>query len=390
MLTVEMTTENGNFGPINRRGEFRHRGVPVAHQTFAAAPILIVVIILAPPARAQQGPKPFTQDQVMGMVRSGLGDEAGATAIMQGGMDFSPTQDFLRRLKVAGANDVFVEAVRAARQPEPTGGAPKKPLTQVQVFALLTGQVPSRRISMMVQERGIDFERSDDYFHEVKSAGGDDELIAALKEARVIKAAQVAPAAQARQHEIKQHAARGAAFFENRQNTEARAEYREAIRLDPQDSDLHVALSYVLITEEKFEDGIIEARESIRLNPDNDMAHVSLGAGLCLKSDSDRGIEGIAELREAIRLNPKNAMAHADLGAVLGNKGDWVGENAEEREALRLAPNDDFAHFSLGLALEQTHDREGALREFCAAYELNPKNHRYQQAYQRLFQQRNR
>jgi len=29
----------------------------------------------------------------------------------------------------------------------------------VQVFALLAGQVPSHRVTMLVQERGIDFER---------------------------------------------------------------------------------------------------------------------------------------------------------------------------------------------------------------------------------------
>ena len=33
----------------------------------------------------------------------------------------------------------------------------KKPLNQVQVFALLVGQVPSHRVSMLVQERGIVF-----------------------------------------------------------------------------------------------------------------------------------------------------------------------------------------------------------------------------------------
>jgi hypothetical protein len=36
--------------------------------------------------------------------------------------------------------------------------AQQKPLTQdqVQVFALLVGQVPSHRVTMLVQERGID------------------------------------------------------------------------------------------------------------------------------------------------------------------------------------------------------------------------------------------
>ena len=37
--------------------------------------MLMITVILALPARAQQ--KPLTQDQVQGLVRSGLGDETG-------------------------------------------------------------------------------------------------------------------------------------------------------------------------------------------------------------------------------------------------------------------------------------------------------------------------
>ena len=88
----------------------------------------------------------------------------------------------------------------------------KKPLNQEQVFALLVGQVPSDRVTMLVEERGIDFEPTDDYLQEVRLAGGEDELISALKSAKVTKPATVDPAAQARQAEVRQHVARGAEF----------------------------------------------------------------------------------------------------------------------------------------------------------------------------------
>ena len=56
-------------------------------------PLVILLLIplaltLAPANRAQQ--KPLTQDQVQGLVRDGLGDETGATAIEQRGIDFAP------------------------------------------------------------------------------------------------------------------------------------------------------------------------------------------------------------------------------------------------------------------------------------------------------------
>jgi hypothetical protein len=105
--------------------------------------MLVIATILALPAGAQQ--KPFTQEQVQGMVRDGLGDETGAKAIEQRGIDFVPTEDFLQSLKAAGANEAFLQALRAAKRPQPTGGATKKPLDQVQVITLLAGQVPILR-----------------------------------------------------------------------------------------------------------------------------------------------------------------------------------------------------------------------------------------------------
>src|SRR5208282_2785284 len=73
----------------------------------------------------------------------------------------------------AGASEAFLKALRAAKPPEPASA--KKPLNQVQVFAPLVGQVPSHRVTMLVQQRGIDFEPTDDYLQEIRLAGGEDE-----------------------------------------------------------------------------------------------------------------------------------------------------------------------------------------------------------------------
>ena len=77
--------------------------------------------------------------------------------------------------------------------------AQQKPFSQVQVLALLAGQVPSHRVAMLVNKRGLDFEPRQDYVDEVRICGGDDELITALKSAKVAKLLTVDPASQARQ-----------------------------------------------------------------------------------------------------------------------------------------------------------------------------------------------
>ena len=125
--------------------------------------MLAMGLVFALPAWAQQ--KPFTRDQVQGLVRAGLGDESGAKLIERRGIDFAPAEDFLQSLKAAGASEAFLKALHAAKQPEPASA--KKPLNQVQIFALLAGQVTSPRVAMLVKERGIDFDAKDDYLREV-------------------------------------------------------------------------------------------------------------------------------------------------------------------------------------------------------------------------------
>ncbi len=339
--------------------------------------------------------KPFTQEQVVSMVRDGFGDESGAKLIEQRGIDFAPSEDFLQTLKAAGASEAFLNALRAAVAPglSPAGNvAPtlrsahadlkvsattaasepattKKPLNQVQVFALLAGQVPSHRVTMLVQERGIDFEPTDDYLQQVRLAGGEDELIRALKSAKVTKPATVDPAAQARQAEVLQHAARGAELAEKGHYAEAEQEFRAALQLDPQNADLFVGLGSAMLNQKRYDEAESVARGWLRLNPNNAGGHTILGGALLMKGDSDGAI---TEYREALRLDPSDTGKYNSLGVALEGKGDWDGAIAEFREVLRLNPNDEMQHVILGVALDGKGDVDGAIAEYREALRLNP------------------
>jgi tetratricopeptide (TPR) repeat protein len=379
--------------------------------------LLAMGLVFALSAWGQQ--KPLTRDQVQSLVRDGLGDESGAKLIEQRGIDFAPAEDFLQSLKAAGASEAFLKALRAAKRPEPASA--KKPLNQVQVLALLAGQVASRRVAVLVNERGIDFAPQQDYLDEVRLGGGDDALITALQSAKVTKPVTVDPTAQARQAEIRRHVARGAELKQKGHYADAEQEYRAASLLDSQNADIYVSLAYVLSQQEKWDDAASAARAALRLNPNNDTAHVNLGFALGSKGDVNGAIAeyhealrlnpdndvahynlgsalgekgdwdgAIAEERAALRLNPDNDLAHVELGVALGNKGDWDGEIAEERVALRLNPNNDLAHNNLGFALKKKGDLRGALEEYRAAYTLTPKNATYKQNYERLLQQVNK
>jgi tetratricopeptide (TPR) repeat protein len=327
--------------------------------------MLATALVFAHPAWAQQ--KPFTRDQVQGLVRDGLGDDSGAKLIEQRGIDFAPSEDFYQTLKAAGTSEAFLNALRAAKPPEPASA--KKPLDQVRIILLLAGQVPSQRVTMLVQQRGIDFEPTDDYLQQVRLAGGGDELISALKSANVTKPESIDQAVRARQAEIRQHVVRGTELAKNRHYAEAEQEYRAALVLDSQNDDIYVSLAYVLIEQNKSDDAASAAREALRLNPNNDMAHNNLGGALGAEGNLDGEI---SEEREALRLNPNNVLAHINLGVALGSKGDLDGEIAEEREALRLNPNSAMAHASLGVALGSKGNLDGLVSEEREALRLDP------------------
>lgn len=252
-------------------------------------------------------PKPLTQEQVQGLVRNGLGDDSGAKLIAQRGIDFVPTEDFLQALKTAGASDAFIAALRAAKPPVNGPGA-NRPLSREQIFSLLVGQVPSHRVTTLVQERGIDFDPTDAYLQQVQLAGGDDELVAALKSAQVTKPSTLDSTVQTQQDEVRQHMARGAEYFQKHQYDQAEQEYRAALLLNPQGADLYMNLAYILEQEKRWDDAAAAAREALRLNPNSGLAHNFLGLALEMKGDRQGAVD---EYRIAVAQDPDNAQFKA-------------------------------------------------------------------------------
>jgi tetratricopeptide (TPR) repeat protein len=114
-----------------------------------------------------------------------------------------------------------------------------------------------------------------------------------------------------------------------------------------------------------------EYRNAIRVDPNDAAAHFDLGIMLQKKGDLD-GV--IKEQREAIRLKPDFAEAYNNLAVAIGSKGDLDGAIKAEREAIRLKPDYASAHFNLAVALQDKGDRQSAIAEYRRTLELQPGN----------------
>jgi TonB family protein len=134
------------------------------------------------------------------------------------------------------------------------------------------------------------------------------------------------------------HYVKGEALRDQKNFDAAIAEYREAIRLQPNYSAAHFGLAIAFRDKSDFDDAATEFREVIRESPNDVGAHEALGLTLFRKGDFDGAM---TEYREAIRLNPQEAQTHYRLANALEKKGDHDAAIAEYRETLRLKP--DFA-----------------------------------------------
>jgi Flp pilus assembly protein TadD len=150
---------------------------------------------------------------------------------------------------------------------------------------------------------------------------------------------------------------------------EAVAAYREVIRLRPDYAEAHSNLGVALRHQGKLDEAITAFREAIRLNPDHAAAHTNLGHALL---GQGKVAEAIAAYREAIRLNPDDGTAHYNLGLALFRQGKAAEAIAAYRDAIRLKPDFAITHYQLGLALSGKGTTSEAIAAYREAIRLRP------------------
>jgi Flp pilus assembly protein TadD len=127
-------------------------------------------------------------------------------------------------------------------------------------------------------------------------------------------------------------------------------------------SHTHLTLASTLSQDGRIAPAILHLREAVRVDPTNLSLRIALAGALRYDAQLDAGI---AVVRDALRTAPNDARLHAALGALLVANDAYTAEE-EYRIAIRLAPNDSRWYAGLGAAL----DREvGHVEDALTAYE---------------------
>ena len=159
------------------------------------------------------------------------------------------------------------------------------------------------------------------------------------------------------------------------QPAEAIAHFESAVRLDPRFIDPRPRLAHLLYVSGRLPEAVVQYRAALRLQPDVAGWENGLGAAL---ADQGQWDEAISHYQTALRLDPNLPEAENNLGLVLAKKARWNEAIAHFELALKLKPDLAKAHGNLAFALGQTGRKDEAIQHFEQAARLDPDNAEYQ------------
>lgn len=158
------------------------------------------------------------------------------------------------------------------------------------------------------------------------------------------------------------------------------AAYSEAIRLNPQSSELYQKRGFSHRCKGDHDSAIADYSEAIRLNPQEAFNYSSRAFAYREKRVY---VSAIADYTEAIRLDPKKALYYSSRGNTYLQQSDYDLAVADFTDAILLWPEffsiaiaNDFA--SRGYAHQLKGDDDAAIADYTEAIRLNPKlSHAY-------------
>jgi tetratricopeptide (TPR) repeat protein len=165
------------------------------------------------------------------------------------------------------------------------------------------------------------------------------------------------------------HDSFGGALFEKGQFDDAIAQFREALRINPEYSGAKRNIGIVLLKQGKIDESIKFLTEAANSKGDQFKAHNYLGLAYAEKGELDTAIQ---HYKEAIRFAPDYVEAIANLGIALKEQGRVTEAIKEWERALLLKPDEPDVHYNMALAMAEQYKYDKAIKHFSAALESKP------------------
>jgi tetratricopeptide (TPR) repeat protein len=163
----------------------------------------------------------------------------------------------------------------------------------------------------------------------------------------------------------------GVALVHEGKADEAIGDFRRAIEINPNASDIRTNLGSTLLDHGRIDEAADEFQKAVANDPRNADAHYCLGSIYLNKNLVN---EAAVELEQSINLNPYNARAHDALAIVFARQGKVADSVEQSRKALAIDPNYADAYDNLGLTFENNGEFDDAIACYRKSLEINSAN----------------
>jgi tetratricopeptide (TPR) repeat protein len=139
-------------------------------------------------------------------------------------------------------------------------------------------------------------------------------------------------------------------------------------------AEMHMVMAGELGRQGDHTNAIAQYREAIRLNPSLPGAHFELAEQLRTSSDPALNAQAEDEYKAAIRVNQYDELSWRQLGGILAAKGDYKTAEEDYRKALALQPKDSDARTGLAIVLISLNQTNEAISLLEDAVKDDPTN----------------
>ena len=144
----------------------------------------------------------------------------------------------------------------------------------------------------------------------------------------------------------------------------ALAQFRAAVKANPQEPNLHYAIGYLLWTQSNYGEASREFQAELDHNADHAESWTYLGDCYLQTGDYQRAQ---AVLDKAVAVAPTSSMAHRDLGVAYAHSRRNDEAMREYLKAIELDPSDVAPHWRLAKLLQTMGRKDEAGKEFTIA-----------------------
>ncbi|MBL7219611.1 MAG: tetratricopeptide repeat protein [Phycisphaerae bacterium] len=145
--------------------------------------------------------------------------------------------------------------------------------------------------------------------------------------------------------------------------------YRQALKLNPKNADIHARLGAILGSTGASDEAKKHLSRAIELRPDDSRSHRNFGIEL---EQQGMHLAAMTKYRQALRVDPKFVEARISLASALMRLGNHKEAESHLSEAVRIRPDDHMLRYFLGRTMRKQGKMIEAVKEYRKALSIRP------------------